>query len=57
MTLGGWIILTLSVGGTTAFFIWCLHRVLAIPGETEHIHGFGSEQPVNLNPPEDPSLN
>lgn len=28
MTLGGWIILILSVTGVTAFMAWCLRKVL-----------------------------
>lgn len=40
MTAGGLIVMVLSVGGTTAFFFWCIHRVLRKPGETEKMHGF-----------------
>jgi len=39
MTLTGWIVMLLSVGGTTAFFFWCICRVLRPPGSTGKIHG------------------
>ncbi len=45
MTIAGWIIMLLSVGGVTTLFIWCLAKVLSTPGETEHIHGFEMEAP------------
>jgi len=31
MTTGGWIVMLLSVGGTTGFFVWCIRRVLGTP--------------------------
>ena len=31
MTLAGWIIMLLSVGGVTTVFVWCLWRVLFGP--------------------------
>lgn len=39
MNLSGWIVLALSVGGTTGFFAWCIWRVLSPPGKTKHLHG------------------
>jgi hypothetical protein len=39
MTIGGWIILTLSVGSVVALFTWCLIKVLRTPNEEEHLHG------------------
>jgi hypothetical protein len=39
MNLAGWIVMLLSVGGTTAFFFWCIRRVLRPPGSTGKIHG------------------
>lgn len=45
MTIGGWIMLILSVGAVTALFAWCLYKVLTIPEETEHIHGFDEPTP------------
>jgi hypothetical protein len=35
MTLAGWLIMLISVGGVTALFIWCLCKVL-----------FGSKAPA-----------
>ena len=39
MTLDGWIVMLLSVGGTTAFFFWCIRRVLRSPDSTGKMHG------------------
>ena len=39
MTLSGWIIMLLAVGGTTGFFFWCIHRVLRSPGKSDKLHG------------------
>ncbi|MGA0849068.1 MAG: hypothetical protein ACO3RX_03885 [Chthoniobacterales bacterium] len=39
MSLGGWIVMLLSVGGTTVFFFWCINRVLRPPDKTEKMHG------------------
>ncbi len=38
MTLGGWIVMCLSVGGVTLFLGWCIYRVVATPGAVEHLH-------------------
>ncbi|HEY5792439.1 MAG TPA: hypothetical protein VIS74_04020 [Chthoniobacterales bacterium] len=39
MTLGGWIIMLLSVGGTTGWAIWCVCRVLSKPKSAGKLHG------------------
>ena len=39
MTTGGWIIMLLSVGGTTGFFVWCIARVLGPPDRTGKVRG------------------
>jgi hypothetical protein len=38
MTIGGWIVMTLSVGGVTALMAWCTYRVLTTPGSEAHLH-------------------
>lgn len=45
MTLGGWIVLVLSVGSVCTLFGWCIHKVMTTPGETEHMHGFEGKTP------------
>lgn len=45
MTIYGWLVMLLSVGSVVVLFIWCIYKVLTVPGETEHIHGFESEPP------------
>jgi len=37
--------LVASVGTVTALFVWCIYKVLTIPDETEHLHGFESPTP------------
>ena len=39
MSLGGCIVMLLSVGGTTGFFFWCIKRVLRPPVSTDKMHG------------------
>lgn len=38
MSPGGWIIMLLSVGGTTGFFLWCIRRVMREPRPSETLH-------------------
>ncbi len=45
MTLGGWIIMLISVGSVTTLFTWCIYKVLSTPEEKEKIHGFEIEPP------------
>ncbi len=45
MTLGGWLIMVVSVGSVTALFVWCIWKVLTTPRETERLHGFEQETP------------
>ena len=45
MTALGWLIMFISVGTVTALLAWCVYKVLTIPDETEHVHGFEQETP------------
>lgn len=45
MTVGGWIIMLLSVGSVCALFTWCIWKVLTSEGEEEKLHGFEIETP------------
>lgn len=38
MTLGGWIVMLLSVGGTTGLLVWCIYKVVSTPGSPQHLH-------------------
>jgi len=38
MTPAGWIIMVLATGGMTGLLGWCIYKVLATPGSTEHLH-------------------
>ncbi len=38
MTFGGWIIMTVSVGGVTMLLGWCIYKVVSTPGSSKHLH-------------------
>ncbi len=45
MTVGGWLVMILSVGSVTTLFAWCLWKVFTTPEEAEKLHGFEFETP------------
>lgn len=45
LTAGGWMVMLLSVGFVTGLLAWCLWKVLATPGETEHLHSQADIEP------------
>ncbi len=45
MTLGGWLVMVLSVSGVTILFGWCIYKVLTLPDETKKLHGFENNPP------------
>jgi len=45
MTLGGWIIMLLSVGGVASLLGWCIYKVLTTPGSEEHMHSQADIEP------------
>jgi hypothetical protein len=45
MNPSGWIVMLLSIGSVVGLFTWCIYKVLTIPEETEHVHGFEQETP------------
>ena len=50
MTVGGWIIMIVSVGSVTCLFSWCIHRVLTTSEEEEdNVHGTEIETPDPKN--------
>jgi len=38
MTVGGWIVMLLSVGGVTSLLGWCIYKVVSTPGSSGHLH-------------------
>lgn len=50
MTAGGWIIMILSVGFMTGLLGWSIWKVLATPGETEHLHSQADIDPGDAEP-------
>ncbi|MGE9295736.1 MAG: hypothetical protein ACQKBV_05555 [Puniceicoccales bacterium] len=44
MTPSGWLIMIVSVSAVCGLFAWCMWKVLSTPGESEHMHGFGTEK-------------
>jgi len=47
MTLGGWIIMLLSVGFVTGLLAWSVARVLSTRDATRHLHS-----PADIEPPD-----
>lgn len=45
MTLGGWIVMFVSISAVTTLFGWCIYMVLTIPDETKKLHGFEQKPP------------
>ena len=45
MNLSGWLVMLFSIGSVVSLFTWCIYKVLTIPKETEHVHGFEQEPP------------
>ena len=49
MNSAGWIVMIASTGSVISLFIWCIYKVLTIPDETEHMHGFEQTPPDAKN--------
>ena len=45
MTLGGWIIMLISVLSVTSLFVWCIYKVLTTEENGDSLHGFEIETP------------
>ena len=45
MTLGGWIVMALSVGGVSALLAWCVYKVVAAPGSSTNLHSQAEIEP------------
>jgi hypothetical protein len=44
MTIGGWFMLIISVTTVCTLFTWCIYKVMTIPEETDHLHGFNASE-------------
>ncbi len=49
MTIGGMIIMCVSVFGMTGFLVWCVYKVFSIPGAAEHVHSQADIQPPDVD--------
>jgi hypothetical protein len=38
VTVAGWIVMILAVGGMTGLLIWCVYKVISTPGASSHLH-------------------
>lgn len=46
MTLGGWLVMIVSVGTVTILFTWCIYKVMTEEKvEDHHIHGLDIDTP------------
>ncbi|MGF1633461.1 MAG: hypothetical protein ACFCVE_06385 [Phycisphaerae bacterium] len=50
MTTAGWIIMLFTVMGMTGLLSWCIYRVLATPGSSEHLHSQVDLDPGDREP-------
>jgi hypothetical protein len=48
MTVGGWIVMLLSVGGVTALLGWCVYKVVTTPGSAERLHSQADIEPPDV---------
>jgi len=46
MTIGGILVMVVSVGAVCWLFGWSIYKVLTTPGEEEKLHGFEQEPPA-----------
>jgi hypothetical protein len=44
MTLGGWLVMLVSIGSVTTLFLWCMAKVATVK-DTEHLHASGEHTP------------
>lgn len=45
MTTSGWIIMISSISAVTYLMVWCIYKVISIPGEAEHLRGIDTHTP------------
>ena len=45
MSIFGLITMVVSVGSASLLFAWCVYKVITVPEESEHVHGFEQETP------------
>ncbi len=50
MTLSGWVVMILAVGGVTALLVWCVAKVLRTPDAPEHLHSQVDIDPGDREP-------
>jgi len=46
MSLGGWMVMFLSVGSVTLLLVWCIWKLLTTPEDKDHLHG------LDITPPD-----
>lgn len=49
MTIAGWTIMILAVGGVSLFLIWCVGKVLSNPDTPSHLHSSVDIEPNDLD--------
>ena len=51
MSAGGWTLMIFSVGLVTCLLGWCVYKVVATPGSTEHLHTQADIEPPDTKEP------
>jgi hypothetical protein len=49
MNTGGWIMMLSALSGVTGLFAWCIYKVLATPGATEHLRSEANIEPPDVH--------
>ncbi|MCC5829325.1 MAG: hypothetical protein JJU36_07740 [Phycisphaeraceae bacterium] len=49
MTMLGWLVMLVSVGGVTVFLLWCVIKVLSNRDTASHIHSTADIEPTDLD--------
>jgi hypothetical protein len=48
MTIGGWIMMVVAVGGVSSLLCWCVYKIVSTPGSSEHLHSQADIEPPDV---------
>ena len=51
MTLEGWLMMIIAVGGVSVFLGWCVYKIVSTPEATEHVHSQADIEPPDVREP------
>jgi len=53
LSVGGWILMLLSVTIVTSMLIWCIYKVIVTPESTQHLHTQADIEPPDIHDEEE----